>query len=406
MTSTSNMRVARLPSVDIVRGVIMILMALDHVRIYFSGAQFSATDPERTNLVLFLIRWVTHFCAPGFFLVAGTAIFLYMERCGSKREVAKFLVSRGIWLIALELTVIGFAWSFSPGWSWLGVIWSLGWSFLAMAALIYLPHSLVLWGSATFVMLHAIPGYPYFESLEGLPGTLMALLYAGGPAEVPILGSKAILYSILPWLAIMGLGFGIGKVFLRTSEGRRTILVKLGLMMIGLFTLLRLTNFYGNPVEVFLAGWPGEFSASDDLARTVISFLNTDKYPPSPQFALMTLGPLLLLLGALAKLDTRADIPRLLKPFDVVGRVPMFYYVVHLYLIHGFALLIALILSEPANVLFWDGTYPRLRPPEGSGYGSATIVMLWLAAVSILFWMCRWFEKFKRTHKQWWVRYL
>ena len=147
----------RLPSIDIARGAILILMALDHVRIYFSSAAFSAVDPERTNLLLFLMRWVTHFCAPGFFLIAGIAIYVYQQKCGDRRQVSSFLISRGLWLILLEVTIIGFGWSFNAGWFWLGVIWSLGVSFLLMSVLLRVSPRIVLWASLAIILLHAIP---------------------------------------------------------------------------------------------------------------------------------------------------------------------------------------------------------------------------------------------------------
>ena len=292
----------RLPSIDIVRGAILFLMALDHVRIYFSDAQFSAVDPENTNLMLFLMRWVTHYCAPGFFLLAGVAIWLYCRRLTDLREASRFLLTRGLWLILLELTLIGFAWSFNPGWSWFGVIWSLGVSFVLMAAFIYIPIRVLLVASAAVVFLHEVAADWYFASLAGSPGPFATFLYVSGPVEIPLLGPKGVLYSIFPWAAMMSFGYALGPWFLEPANERRLRFLRLGVGMIAAFLLLRLTNVYGNPTEIW-TGWSGEFSVGDTLSRTIINLLNTDKYPPSPQFALMTLGPLFVALGLLTRRD-------------------------------------------------------------------------------------------------------
>lgn len=401
MADTKN----RLVSLDLARGLIMFLMALDHVRIYFSAAQFSAVDPEKTNLLLFLIRWVTHFCAPGFFAIAGVAIFIYLDRIRDRVEVSKFLLTRGIWLIFLELTIIGFAWSFNPGWSWLGVIWSLGWSFIIMAALIYLPRRVLLWGALAVVLLHALVGYPYLDGLERFPHPFMAFFYAGGPTWLPALGTKGVLYSVLPWAGFMALGFAAGPIFLRDSKERAGLLLKIGAGAVIVFLALRLGNVYGNPETVF-AGWSGEFALGDGFAQTLISLLNTDKYPPSPQFALMTLGPLCLLLAAWARYDVSSQIASALKPLRTVGRVPFFFYVLHLYLIHLLALGIAVLRGQPSGFLIWSGTYPKLRPPEEYGYGEVVVLVIWLAICALLYFFCRFFEDYKSNHKHWWLRYV
>lgn len=404
-TAEASSGVRRLDSIDMARGLIMFLMALDHVRIYFSEAQFSAVDPEKTNLLLFLIRWVTHYCAPGFFVIAGIAIFIYLDRVGNKKDVAGFLLSRGLWLIFLELTLIGFAWSFNPGWSWLGVIWSLGWSFLLMAALIYVPRGILLWISLMVVFFHAVVGYPYFDNLDGRPGSFMAFLYAGGPAQVPFLGTKGVLYSLLPWAAYMSLGFSIGHFLMKPAPERVEFLLKVGAVLVGAYVLLRLTNLYGNPEATF-QGWSGQFSVGEGFASTVINFLNVSKYPPSPQFALMTLGPLCLLLAFWARYDGDKQPGRLLLPFQIVGRVPFFFYILHLYLIHFMALLLVWMKGEPSSFLFWQGVYPRLRPPEGYGYSELIVLGIWLMVCVLLYLCCIWFEGYKRRHNYWWLRYL
>lgn len=397
--------VGRLDSIDMARGLIMFLMALDHVRIFFSNAQFSAVDPEKTNLLLFLMRWVTHYCAPGFFVIAGIAIFIYLSRVEDKTAVARFLVVRGLWLIVLELTVIGFAWSFNPGWSWLGVIWSLGWSFLIMAALLYVPRPFVLWGSVVVVFFHALAGYPYLDSLTGPPDAFMAFWYAGGPTQLPLLGTRGVLYSVWPWAAYMSLGFGIGQVFSKALPERVSFLVRAGATLVAAYILVRVTNFYGNP-EITFRGWSGQFVFGQDVASTIISFLNTSKYPPSPQFALMTLGPLCLLLAFWVRYDGSKQLAWALKPFRTVGRVPFFFYILHLYLIHLLALLVAWLKGERTDFLIWQGVYPKLRPPEGYGYSELSVLAIWLLVCLTLYFACIWFEGYKRQHTYWWLRFL
>lgn len=379
-------------------------MALDHVRIYFSDAQVSAVDPGKTNLVLFLVRWVTHYCAPGFYLLAGAAIWLYCRRLPDLLIASRFLLTRGLWLIVLELTLIGFAWSFNPGWSWFGVIWSLGVSFILMAFLIHVPLRLLLWGSAAIIFLHAIPGDWYFDRLSGRPGPFATFLYVGGPVQIPLLGPKGVLYSIFPWAAMMSFGFALGPWFLESASIRRRRFLRLGFGMIAAFLLLRIGNFYGNPTEIW-SGWSGEFSVGDTVARTVINLLNTDKYPPSPQFALMTLGPIFVALGLLAPGDEFGRPRSFAGVFNVVGRVPMFYYVTHLYLIHGLALGAALLTGSATTTLFWSGAYPQLRPEEGYGYGNGTVLLIWLGVCWVLFLACRWYLAFQDGHSYRWLRY-
>lgn len=405
MNNTQTAASGRLPSLDIARGLIMAFMALDHVRIFFSNAQGGAVNPETTNLALFLTRWITHFCAPGFFFVAGVGVSLYLARGATRAAAAGFLLSRGVWLILLELTVIGFAWSFNPGWSWLGVIWSLGASFIIMAGLIYAPRLALAILGVLIVFFHPLLGGDALLSQAGPIHPVAALLYTGGPASLPLLGPKGVLYPVLPWLGMMMLGFAVGPLFSRTPGRRAQDLALLGLSAIGLFIFLRLTNFYGNPETVF-GGWSGRFSVGADLASTIINFLNTDKYPASPQFALMTLGPMLLMLALWARLDAERESGPLLRPLEIIGRVPFFFYILHLFLIHGLALLLAILMNQPQDLLFWDGVYPRLRPPPGYGYSLPIVHVVWIAVCAMLYAACAWFEPIKRKYKIWWLRYL
>jgi uncharacterized membrane protein len=385
----------RQASIDLLRGVVMILMALDHVRLYFTNVPFQPEDMARTNLALFLTRWVTHYCAPAFFLLAGTSAYLSGMRGSSRSrsgsEVSGFLWRRGLWLVLLELTLVGFAWTFSPGWSWAGVIWALGWSMVIMAALVRLPIGWLMGIGAAMVL-----GHDLLDGVQpgafGPLGWLWSILHVPGPFEVAGIG-YFVLYPLVPWVGVMALGYALGATYEWPGERRRRLLVWTGVAMVVGFVLLRLTNLYGNP--------GGPFAPQGAPAMTLVALLNTDKYPPSLQFLLMTLGPTILLLGLL----DGARPGRLVRRVEVFGRVPMFYYVLHIFAIHLLALVVALAAGQPWQQLGWNGRFPG-SPPPGYGYGLAAVYGFWALAVALLYGPCRWFEGVKRRSARWWVRYL
>lgn len=394
---------SRLESIDMARGLIMVLMALDHVRIYFSQAQFSPTDLDETNLGLFLIRWITHFCAPGFFFLAGISVFYIEQKSKSKIDVCKFLISRGLWLIFLELTVIGFAWSFIPGWNWLGVIWSLGLSFFCMAIIIFLSKKLVLYVSLAFLIFHPVIFGPMMDALTDYPDNWLALLYAGGGIYLESTGIKIVLYSLLPWLTIMSFGYGIAGWLTGNRDDFANKAIILGMVSIFTFILLRATNLYGDLFTGFPPRKSGEFIIEGGFVRSIMSFLNTDKYPASPQFLLMTLGPLFLLIGMSEKKYFKLKTDWLKIKLIIFGKVPFFYYILHLYVIHGLAIILANITGQPHTHLYWDGS--RV-PPDHYGYNEVSLVGIWLFIVILLYFPSRWFLEIKRKSDRWWVRYL
>ena len=379
-------------------------MALDHVRMYLSNAQFSPSNPDATNLALFLTRWITHFCAPGFFFVAGIGVSLYLAKSGNKFKVVQYLLSRGLWLIFLELTIIGFAWSFNPGWSFFGVMWALGWAFLITAGAIYLPRLLLLVVSISIAFFHPVIFGDNLSSIIS-NSSLASVLYDGGPATLPLLGEKGTVYTVLPWASIMTLGFALGPLFSAPSIVRMKRLALLGASFTMVFLVFRVTNIYGNPQDIS-GGWSGLFSMGPDLAQTMINLLNTNKYPPSPQFTLMTLGPLLLLLAWWARFDGIKAVPTWLKPIQIIGRVPFFFYVTHIFLIHLAALAAATLFNQPKSLLFWDGNYPSLTPPDGYGFSLLVVYVVWAAVVAALYFPSKWFEEVKRKNNAWWLRYL
>jgi uncharacterized membrane protein len=380
---------ARLESIDALRGLVMVLMALDHARTFCSSARFPPEHLELTTPALFFTRWVTHLCAPLFFLLAGSAAWLYRTRAGAP-ALTRFLVTRGLWLIALELSVIGFAWSFVPGGSFAGVIWCLGVGFLSLAALLRAgPRAL---GALALLVIgaHGLLDDVRPEAF-GSAGWLYAIAHRAGPLELPWGGGWFVLFPWIPWIAVMWLGYALGPLFERTWGERRRALVILGLAATALFVLLRATNAYGNPSWAFQFGGNGHFAPQATLAKSVIAFLNTEKYPASLQFLLMTLGPGLVLLGLWARRDVvPAARVGVLVTF---GRTPFLFYLLHLYAFH----LTALALGA------WLGWRPRT---SGAGLDLPGVYAVWLGVTALLYFPCAWWAALRARHDHWVLKYL
>lgn len=373
-------------SLDILRGVLIVLMAIDHVRIFFSAAQFDPLAVDQTTAGWYFTRWITHVCAPGFFAVAGIGVAL-MARHMERAEIVRFLLIRGLWLIALEILVLGLAWSFTPGWTWLGVIWGLGAAMILLAGFVYLPRELVLVVAAAFTFLH--------DLLPAGEGGLWMLFVSGGFGELPILGREIVLYPVLPWAALMALGYAAGPWLMPEGvpSARRCIMA--GAALLAVFLLARLVGF-GQPAE-------GGFAVGAESVQTVLSFLNVAKYPPSLQFSLVTLGLTLLLFGLFATGRSAGWFGSFLETF---GRVPFFFYVLHLFLIHGLALATAKLLDWPTDYLFWTPPFPNLAPPDGYGFGLPGIYLMWAVVVLLLYPLCLWFAARKKASAAWWMRLL
>lgn len=307
----------RIESVDVVRGVIMILMALDHVRDFFGVPGVSPTNPATTTIPLFFTRWVTHFCAPVFFLLTGTGAYLSLRK-KTARELSRFLLTRGLWLIFLEVVVVRcFGWQFNFDYhlTLLNVLWALGWAMITLSALVYLPASVV--GAFGVVM---IATHNLFDSVESTSRIWTILHSAPGfllnePGHIIFVA-----YALIPWVGVTAAGYGLGQIYRWPSDRRRALLLPLSICLTAAFFILRGINLYGDPLR-----WKTQRSA----AFTALSFLNTTKYPPSLLFLLMTLGPALFFLWAV---DTR--MPQWLQPALIIGKVPMFYYLLHIPLIH------------------------------------------------------------------------
>ncbi len=383
-------RRVRVESVDVVRGVIMVLMALDHTRDFFGQTSFSPTDPTQTTIPLFFTRWATHFCAPVFFLLTGTGAYLSLRK-KSKAELSKFLFTRGLWLIFLEITLfrcLGLQFNFDYRLTLLDVLWALGWAMIVLSALVHLPTSVVTAFGVVMIATHNLLGR--IQSSNPLWSILHSLNFImANPRH-----SVFVAYTLIPWVGVTAVGYGLGQIYAWTSDRRRTFLLRAGLAVTAAFVLLRGINLYGDPVR-----WSTQKSA----AFTVLSFLNTNKYPPSLLFLLMTLGPALLFLWAVD-----GGTPQWLRPALVLGKVPMFYYLLHFPLIHLLAVGVCYARYGQAHWMFESPTiaqFPVTTPP-GWGYSLSVVYLIWVSVVLALYPLCRWFAGLKQRRSDAWLSYL
>ena len=391
----------RLVSVDVLRGLVLVLMALDHTRDFFSAVRIAPEDMAHTYGALFFTRFITHYCAPVFSFLAGTGAFLSTRRGKSIQQVSRFFLTRGLWLVLLELTIIDFAWGFVP-WAHGGVIWILGWSMVAMALIVRLP---VRWIGA--LGLTMIATHNLLDRINpawfGKFYWLWILLHS--PGRIPITDNFAfsVRYVLIPWVGVMAAGFAFGALLERPD--RRKWILTLGISATAMFFLLRGLNLYGNGIAGLPLKYPhsgGPWSIQPTFSLTVISFFNTLKYPPSLDYLLMTLGPSLILLGLLDRATAQRGMSRILLVF---GRVPLFYYILHIYLIHIMAIVVALAFHQPV----WHGTVIAdfAQRPYGYGHGLPFVYAMWMLAVAILYLPCRWFMELRARHRDWtWLSYL
>ena len=393
--------VARLTAIDALRGAIMVIMTLDHTRDFFhAGAMaFSPEDLTRTTPFLFFTRWITHICAPVFLFTAGIGAYLRLERSGStKGELSRFLLTRGLWLVFIELTVMRLAMNFSLDARYpvlLLVLWALGMSMVALAALIHLPRRVLIAGSIAVIVLHnALDGVQasQFGALAGFWNVLHqpGVFFVAG---IPVVAG----YPLVPWVAVMALGFSAGPIFSLEPQERRRLLVRWGTVSIVAFFAVRALNVYGDP-----APW----SVQPSAALTVVSFFRTTKYPPSLDFLLMTIGPALLLLAFFERRGLRST-----HPLVIVGRVPFFYYVAHFWVLHVLASSLAWLRYGSASLGFLFNPLPsmgapRAMFPEDFGYPLWVTYVVWISVVLLLYPACKWFAAVKARRRDWWLSYL
>jgi uncharacterized membrane protein len=398
VSSTTSLGAGRLASLDIMRGLVMVIMAIDHTRDFFTNVPFAPENLKFTYYSLFFTRWITHFCAPLFFFLAGTGAYFYGQR-RTPQALSHFLWTRGLWLIFLEFTVVGFAWTFQITGGFFGVIWALGASMVLMALVVRLPFRWIVVSSTVMIATHDLLDRVRPRQF-GSFAWLWTLLHVRGVAMLPSGIPKFVLFQIVPWVGVMAAGYALGRLYELESGRRNRILVQLGMALTLAFVLLRATNLYGNP-PVGLGGVSqGDWHIQPTVEKTVILFLDVEKYPPSLQFLLMTLGPSLLLLAWLE----RVTLPRWTSPLVTFGRVPLFFYVLHLYLIHLLAIAVAPLFHQPVDFLFHGAFFGGT--PDDYGHGLPFIYLMWVITIVILYFPCRWFAALKQRRKDWWLSYL
>lgn len=389
----TDLSAGRLASIDMLRGLVMVLMALDHTRDFFSIAHFKPTDLEQTTTALFLTRWITHYCAPVFVFLAGASAYLWADKKGPDAPISAFLFKRGLLLLVLTCTVEAWSWNFRNDFRHIdgGVLWAIGWSMVALAGLVKLP---LPWLTGFGALI--VAGHNAFDHVKpadlGAFGPWWAILHTGD--DVPLTENWLInpYYPLLPWIGVMALGYGFGYWLSRPDWRTRKRLFGIGLLLTGLFIGLRLSNLYGDP---------DPWQVQPDAAFSLLSFLNCHKYPPSLLYLLMTLGPALIFL---AWAENKA--PPKQHPLLLFGRTPLIYYLLHLYLIHLLALALAAVSGGPVSALVGGGIWSKDLPAD-YGYGLPVVYLIWLCVVAALYPVCRNFERLKANNPHWrWLTYL
>jgi uncharacterized membrane protein len=398
----------RIDSIDLLRGLAMVIMVLDHVRRYLHADSFhiNSTDLSHTTAGLFLTRWITHPAAPIFVFLAGTGAYLQLAAETSKRDLSKLLVTRGLWLIILEFTIVRLSLAFNLDYlTYLGsmqVIWAIGCSMILLALLIHLPLPSI-GGIAIIViaghnLLDGIAVSPWRRPSTPNPGLfdiIWMILYQPGTfllCDYPCPRVR-VTYPLIPWFAVMAAGYVTGSLYQLDHRRRQRILLSLGFLLTAGFLVLRSVNLYGDP---------NPWTVHSDTLFTVLSFLNVTKYPVSLLFLMMTLGPSLFALTWFEnfKWFLGSHIARMVITF---GRVPLFFYILQFYLAHGLGVLLGLVAGHPVDHLFM---IPR-RSPQGVGFDLWVVYLFWLASVIVLYPLCRWYAALRKRHRDWWwLKYL
>lgn len=381
MSHLSVQNTSRISSIDALRGFAMVFMALDHVRGFFTNQMFEPTDLNHTSLVLFSTRFITHFCAPIFILLVGTSMFLAISKGKTVKEISFFLLTRGLWMIVAELTLIHFAWTFNLDFRVqdLQVISAIGCSMIVLSGLVYLPSWLIL-----MIGLTLIVGHNFLDGHDQLLG-IFSVLHL--PAKTTIQQVTIYWdYPIIPWIGVPAVGYVLGRLFLMDTTSRTRWLTVIGSICCIAFLILRATNVYGD-----LTPW----TTQHNTVYTIMSFLNCNKYPPSLLYLLMTLGPALLLL---AYLQNKKNI--LIDVLSIFGKVPFFFYVLHLLLIHFAVIVVGLLLHKPIHqyfsntIILW---YTEFLAPYG--YDLWVTYLVWILTLVVLFPLCYKYAQFKNKHK-------
>jgi uncharacterized membrane protein len=386
----------RVEAVDLLRGLLMILMALDHTRDYFSNVTIDPTDPFASWPALFATRWVTHLCAPGFVALTGTSVFLQRRRGKSSNEIGRLLWTRGLWFLLLDATLISFAWSFTFRYPYLNIISTIGVSMVLLAPLQRMSPRVVGVLGAAIVLLHNLLDHVQGTMVGHLPN-LWVVLHERGFLVLNGHRVAMVYFPVLAWFGIMCLGYAAGPLLTAPLPSRRTgALWTAGLFLSG-FTVLRLLRGYGDTYR---------FAHLQTPAQTTMSFWQLQKYPPSLQYTLATLGILLLLFVAADAVVQRGWLLHTRHFLDVFGRVPFFFYVLHILLIHSAALVLSY--AVHADWRFWIGPGNTWGDtvPANWGYGLPAVYAIWASVLAVLYLPCRWFSRLKQRRRDWWLSYL
>ena len=387
----------RVGSIDLLRGIVMVIMALDHVRDYFHAEAFT-DDPlnlQTTTPALYFTRWITHFCAPIFVFLAGTSAYLLGQK-KTKRDLSKFLMTRGLWLMLIEITIVSLGWTFNPLFNLLilQVIWAIGISMLLLGILVWLPYQLLFAIGIIIVFGHNLLDYPE-AARKGDVGLLWDLVHHGRFSFYTLSQNRffMVVYAFLPWTGLMIMGYALGKLYTPDVDPayRKKFLLITGTLLLLLFVVVRWMNGYGDP---------GKWSTQKNSFYTFLSFINVNKYPPSLMFMSVTIGIALLVLPFLEKVKGA-----IARAFTIYGRVPFFYYVLHLYVIHTLCVIAFFIAGYGTDDIVSRHTPFLFRPPT-FGYGLWAVYLIWIGVVALLYPLCKWYNNYKATHRKWWLSYL
>ena len=388
----------RITSIDLLRGLVILLMALDHVRMYFGeGTWYShPTDLVTTTPLLFLTRWVTHFCAPVFVFLAGTSAYLSGMKKSSTAKISGFLFSRGLWLVFVELVIVNFAWTFDITYSFrlLQVIWAIGLSMILLSALVFIPHRLIL---AIGIIL--VFGHNLLDGISVSGKTVNDLLwYSLHQPNFLILDSGNVInfvYPVLPWIGLMAVGYVFGTLYQREYDvdKRKKTLLWVGMSLVMLFFILRGGNLYGEP---------NVWTERSTAIFSTLSFLNTTKYPPSLHFLLMTMGPALVFLELSENVRSKAG-----KFISTFGKVPLFFYVIHLYFIHFLASAWLVYQGQDWSAYVLSAQEIMSGRLGRFGVSLEAVYVIWIMVVVMLYPLCRWYQAYKEQHpEKRWLSYL
>lgn len=385
----------RISNIDLLRGLVMIIMALDHTRDFFHVEAHTGNplNLQTTTPLLFITRWITHLCAPTFVFLSGTSIYFQSLR-KTKRELSSFLFKRGLWLIIAEITIVTFGITFDLNFSMiiLQVIWAIGISMVFLALFVRLPFYVIFTVGVIIVAGHNLLDLVEIPNPASMP-VWYRLLHV--QSIWPIAADRVVLifYPFLPWLGAMLLGYCFGRYYLADVINRHSRTIVLGASLLLFFVLLRITDVYGDPFS---------WSSQNTSLYTFFSFINTQKYPPSLLFLSVTLGISLIILGASGDSNNRFT-----RFAEVFGRVPLFYYIVHFYVLHFVSAIFYLIRGHSFNegLKGVEGLPFKFAMP-GEGYSLAVVYLVWVLLILALYPLCRWYANYKATHRQWWLSYL